>query len=114
MIMRPPRALAALVLVLALVGVACGGGDDGGGDEPAVAGEVEVTDNKFVPETIEVAIGDTVTWVFKGAVKHNVKGSGLDSGNMKDGTYEHTFNTAGTFKYQCTIHPGMNGKVEVS
>ncbi|WP_419470651.1 cupredoxin domain-containing protein [Conexibacter woesei] len=24
------------------------------------------------------------------------------------------FSTAGTFKYHCTIHPGMNGKVVVS
>ena len=111
---RPPRAVALLLLILPLIGVACGGGDDGDSGAPATPGEVLALDNYFEPETIKVSVGDTVTWVFKGAVQHNVKGSGLDSGNKKSGTYEHTFNTSGTFKYQCTIHPGMKGKVEVS
>ena len=111
---RPPRALALLLLVLPLFGLACGGGDDGGGDEPAAPGHVDVVDNKFEPKTIEVAVGDAVTWDFKGAVQHNVKGEGgLDSGNKKTGTYEKTFNAAGEFKYQCTLHPGMRGTVVV-
>ena len=28
-------------------------------------------------------------------------------------TYSHMFNTAGTFNYHCTIHPGMNGSIVV-
>jgi plastocyanin len=111
---RPPRALALLLLVLPLLGIACGGDDDGGNDGPATPGHVDVVDNKFSPETIEIAVGDSVTWEFKGAVQHNVKSDSLDSGNKKTGTYEHTFNAAGEFKYQCTIHPGMKGKVVVS
>jgi len=111
---RPPRHSAIALLVLPLLVAACGGGDDDEPTSPAAEGEVEVIDNKFEPETIEVAIGDTVTWVFKGSVKHNVVGPGFTSKTQKDGTFERTFNSAGTVKYVCTIHPGMNGKVEVS
>lgn len=110
---RPPRYVAVALLAVPLVVAACGGGDD----EPsarASEGEVDVVDNRFEPETIEVAIGDTVTWIWKGSVKHNVVGPGFTSKTQKDGTFEHTFNSAGTVKYACTIHPGMKGQVEVS
>jgi plastocyanin len=111
MTFRPPRLVLAALLLVPLLG-ACGGSD---GDTPAAAaGHVNVVDNKFEPKTIEVAPGDTVTWDFKGSAQHNVKGeAGLDSGNMKEGSYEHQFNSAGTYSYVCTIHPGMTGKVVV-
>ena len=101
------------VAALALLGAACGGddGDDGAVDlEP---GTVRVDDNFFEPEEIEVSVGDTVTWEFVGATLHNVVGDGFKSDNKKDGTFEHTFNSAGTYDYVCTLHPGMKGTVEV-
>jgi plastocyanin len=108
--LAPPRlALAALLLVPVLG--ACGGSD--GASTPAVAGHVDVLDNKFEPKTLEVAPGDTVTWDFKGVTQHNVKGPGFDSGNKKEGSYEYKFNSSGTYSYICTIHPGMVGKVKV-
>jgi plastocyanin len=110
---RPPRYVAVALLVVPLVAAGCGGGDDEP-SAPAAKGEVSVVDNRFEPDTIEVAIGDTVTWVFKGSVKHNVVGPGFTSETQKDGTFERTFNSAGTVQYVCTIHPGMKGKIEVS
>ena len=108
---RPPRLILAALLLVPFLG-ACGGSD--GGSPAAAAGHVNVVDNKFEPKTIEVAPGDTVTWDFKGATQHNVKGrGGLDSSNKKEGTYEYTFNSSGTYDYICTIHPGMTGKVKV-
>ncbi len=40
----------------------------------------------------------------------------LDSGNIANGgTYAHTFATAGTYSYHCTIHGvGMSGQVVVA
>ena len=110
---RPPRYAAIALLLLPLAGVACGssGGSDGASTTP---GEIQVVDNAFKPGTIEVSVGDTVTWVWKGAVKHNVRGPGFDGPTQKSGTFEHTFNSAGSFKYVCTIHPGMKGTVKVS
>ena len=41
----------------------------------------------------------------------------LNSGNIgttpPNNTYAHTFNTAGTYNYRCTIHGGMTGQVVV-
>lgn len=111
MTLLPPRRIAIVaVAALSLLGAACGGGDDTPAAEP---GHVNVIDNKFVPSTIEVLPGDTVTWDFRGAVQHNVVGDGFKSENQKDGSFEHTFNSAGTYDYVCTLHPGMKGTVEV-
>jgi plastocyanin len=39
----------------------------------------------------------------------------MDSGTISGsgGTYQHTFATAGTFAYHCSIHPPMTGAVVV-
>ena len=106
----PPRLLVALVLPLALA--ACGD-DDSGSATPPEPGHVNVIDNEFVPDEITVAAGDTVTWDFKGAAVHNVIGDGFRSENKKSGSFEHTFEEAGSFDYVCTLHPGMEGTVVV-
>jgi plastocyanin len=110
---RPPRRIVVLAVAsLALVLPACGGGD--GGSEPAAPGHVDVLDNFFKPKTIDVAVGDMVTWDFRGGANHNVIGNGFKSKILGKGdTFEHTFNSAGTFNYVCTLHPGMKGAVEV-
>jgi plastocyanin len=112
---RTPRAALALALALLPVAlVACGGSDDGGAVADGEPGQVRVVDNAFKPKVTEIATGDTVTWSFEGSAVHNVHGPGFASKNLKDGTFEHTFNSAGTVKYQCTIHPGMTGEIKVS
>ena len=110
---RPPHYAAAALLVLPLFGAACGG-SSGGSSTPTTKGEVDVIDNAFKPKTIDVSVGDTVTWVWKGSVKHNVTGPGFNGPTQKSGSYTHTFNSAGSFTYNCTIHPGMKGTVKVS
>jgi plastocyanin len=114
---RPPRLPSLIVAAIALVAVAgCGGGDDGDSDssEPGV---VEVEDNFFEPEDVEIDAGDTVTWRFEGEVDHNVTSDEKDlfrSDNMDSGEFEHTFDEAGEFSYTCTLHTGMVGTVVVN
>lgn len=77
---------------------------------------VSIVDFAFQPGSITVNSGDTVVWTNDGEVPegHDVTGDGPDSGLMKSGdTYSHTFNSAGTFSYICTIHPSMKGSVRV-
>lgn len=112
MIRRPPRIAAAALLLLPLVAGACGGGSSN--DAPTAKGAVDVLDNRFNPKTIDIAVGDTVTWTFKGAAAHNVTGPGFNSKTMKRGTFTNTFNSAGDYTYTCTIHQGMKGEVKVS
>lgn len=117
------RISAALVVSLAVAG--CGGGDSpsgpnnnnggGGGGGPVATNQVTVSNDQFSPNAILVSTGSTVTWTWaQGAASHNVTFSDQSSGDKSaGGTYSRSFATAGTYNYQCTIHPGMTGSVTV-
>lgn len=117
---------APFILALAVLFAACGGSDDGGSgatndtsatDKPAAgAGGATVTlkSLKFNPDKVSIKAGETVTWEWKENVLHNVNGEGFESANKSDGTFTHTFEKAGSFEYECTLHSGMTGTVEVS
>jgi plastocyanin len=83
----------------------------------ATTANVAVNDNIFSPDSVRIAVGGTVTFDWgAGGVTHNVTfadvaGAPADIPNRNSGTVDRTFGTAGSFNYQCTIHPGMNGKV---
>ena len=69
---------------------------------------------RFSPSSLTVNTGDTVTWTNNGAEPHDVTGDGLASGTLNSGQgYSHTFATAGTYSYICSIHPFMKGSVTV-
>lgn len=114
---RRTTALLATAITGALVLSACAEDDaDGGGTTtaPATASDtVRVVDNAFEPATTEVTAGDTVTWTWEGRTPHNVVGDGFDSGIQDEGTFSHTFEDAGTYDYECTLHAGMTGSVTV-
>lgn len=79
--------------------------------------EVFIEGNTFRPSTITVTAGTTITWTNKDGVNHTVTSTtGLfDSGSISsNGNYPHTFTTAGTFPYYCTIHPFMTATVIVN
>ena len=108
---------------IALAAACGGGGGDygsgpptgGGPPTPTATNAVTVSDNQFAPSAIRVAPGTTVTWTWaQGSSVHNVTFEGGASNNLANGaTFSHTFPTAGTFTYQCTLHPGMTGTVTV-
>lgn len=81
------------------------------------ANEVFIQGMAFSPSTITVTAGTTVTWTNKDGVAHTVTSttSLFDSGSISaGGTYSHTFSTAGTFPYLCTVHPTMTATVKVN
>lgn len=83
----------------------------------AAAGSVAIKDFSFGPSSVTVNVGDTVTWVNNGRTDHTATASNgsFDTGTLKKGqSGSHTFNTAGTFGYVCTIHPFMKGTVVVA
>jgi plastocyanin len=71
----------------------------------------------YSPSNLTVAVGDTVTWRNDDSIGHTVTstgGSELNSSLLSRGqTYAHVFNTAGSYPYHCTVHPGMTGSVTV-
>jgi uncharacterized protein YjdB len=84
---------------------------------PGVAQVNAREDIVFSPESVDIARGGTVTWVF-GGVTHNVTftsttGAPAGIGNTTNASATRTFATAGTFNYECTIHAGMRGTVVV-
>jgi plastocyanin len=81
--------------------------------------KVAMKDTQFNPRGVTVSKGTTITWTNDDDFDHNVtkeSGPGPDfkSENYGKGkTYEQQFTTAGTIKYECTLHPGMEGTVTV-
>lgn len=78
---------------------------------------VKVSDFKFAAKTVHVSHGTAVTWKWaSGSNRHNVTFHGFHSKTQSSGSYKHTFNKPGTYKYRCTIHGtdfGMRGKIVV-
>ena len=132
--LRPCR-LAALGLLLAFGAVGCGGGGGaspsgtGGSTSVGVAGGnlgtasvvIDANDqNKFVPATQSVTVGEVIEWKNVGVVGHNIVFSDADAASLNDpvlaggGVWEVRFSRAGTYTYTCTIHIAMDGTIVVS
>jgi plastocyanin len=80
---------------------------------------VEIVDAwTFEPYSLEVAPGDTVTWVNNSDAAHTVTGDDLafdDSGLIEPGdSFRQTFDEPGTYRYKCGPHPGMTGVIVVT
>jgi plastocyanin len=83
---------------------------------PALAqSTTDVTMRGFAidPEVVTVAEGDTVRWTNDDGVAHNVSGGSFSSGNFVTGSFSHTFPSAGTFDYLCTLHGSMRATLVV-
>ena len=77
---------------------------------------IDITDMSFNPPTLNISIGDTVTWRNQDNSRHTVTeendtfgSESLDNGD----TFSFTFSEAGTFRYQCDIHPSMSAEINV-
>jgi plastocyanin len=121
---------ASLALALAACGngapEAAGSGGGGGGSCPGAASatagtadaNVSATDQlQFSPNTTTVKVGQTVLWKNTGTVLHNITfgQSCLNDGAFQPGAaWSIKFSTAGSYNYQCTIHPGMTAKLTVA
>lgn len=95
-------------------------GEEGIMEEAAVPREalvVSIASFKFVPATISIKAGESVTWKNNEAgVPHSIV---LDNGDYKSAVIfsgeeeARRFPVAGTFSYYCGIHPTMKGVVVV-
>jgi plastocyanin len=73
----------------------------------------------FVPNLLTISAGSTVVFAFGGGIQHNVifdpaaTGRPADIQITKDVNVPRTFTARGTFKFDCTVHPGMRGEIDV-
>lgn len=77
----------------------------------------------YRPDPATVPAGTTVTFLNKDEILHTVTSGKRDAGKIgrefdaeldnEGATFEFTFDEPGTVPYHCTIHPGMDGTIEV-
>jgi plastocyanin len=113
------RVLLCLGAAVLVIGGACGGSSSKSSSSSTTAGggaaaTVNIQGIAFHPNSVTIHKGETVQWTFNdNSIAHNVAGPDFHSNDMSSGTFSHTFTTAGTVPYQCTIHAGMTGTVIV-
>lgn len=79
--------------------------------------DVSIKNFKFVPATVKVKAGGTVTFTNQDAAAHTAtsdKGGVFDTNGLDKGKSKTvTFKTPGTYAYHCDFHPFMKGTVVV-
>ena len=102
------------VAALALAAAGCASQGSAEPSPPVEGPTVTVRDYEFEPASLAVEAGTTVTWVWEGRAPHDVVGQGFETPGQSSGTFRYTFEQPGTYAYECTIHPGMEGTIVVA
>jgi plastocyanin len=83
---------------------------------PADSTRIAVKDFMFMPMSLTVSAGSTVTWSNMDDEPHTVVS---DTGLFRSGamdtneSFSFKFNTPGTYHFTCSIHPRMVGTIVV-
>jgi len=85
----------------------------GGSTGNTTPNSVAMQGTAFVPASITITAGSTVTWTNKDPFAHTVTSGTpgapdgkFDSGSIaSNGTFSFKFDTKGTYSYYCKIHP---------
>jgi plastocyanin len=105
----PIRIVIAVAAVAALSAMLVTGGASGAASR---ATSVSAQDDFFDPEKVAIGQGEKVTWTNDGAEDHTVKFKGEKNKVFAPGeSVSVKFKDTGRFKYHCTLHAGMTGKV---
>jgi plastocyanin len=120
---RRARRWAAIALgVAAAAAVAAGATGGGEGTTARAAANVTITGRDFfwTPQTVQIAVGDTVTWTNAQGFHNVVLGNddrlnqpGFPNDPPWNPPPSRTFNEEGSFSYFCEVHPGMAGTINV-
>jgi plastocyanin len=77
---------------------------------------VRIEGMKFVPQRLEVAVGETITWTNRDFVPHSVtaQAAGIESGDLGEGaSFSLVARQKGEIAYICRLHPVMRGVIVV-
>jgi|AntRauTorcE11898_2_1112593.scaffolds.fasta_scaffold34652_1 plastocyanin len=101
--------------VTALAGCGGGGGGDSGGDGGVDAAFTYSLADEPHEETVEISVGETILWDPEGGqhfirLREKPEGSSWDppasTAISGDQTHQHTFEVAGTYRWDCDYHIG--------
>ena len=85
--------------------------------EGTPANTIQIRNFAFVQQTLTVARGTRVTWVNCDPEIHTSTADNnlWDSGAINpEGTFQRTFDAAGSFPFHCTPHPSMKATIVVT
>ena len=85
-------------------------------DSKPASDTVVINAMQFTPAILNVRSGDTITWINRDLVDHNVKDTVNNlfySDTLKNGQ-SFSWVVSGMADYICTIHPTMTGKIALS
>jgi plastocyanin len=100
--------VAAAVLALVFVGSAS--------TAATATATVQITRTGFVPRSVTINVGDSVTWRNTDTINHQVVANGGQFASPILGpgkTYTHQFTRGGTFRYHDALHTKLTGTVVV-
>jgi plastocyanin len=107
------RVWTAAPALLALLALSAACSTAGEGARP-ITHVVEMKGFGFRPDSVEVAVGDTLVWKNEDIVPHAVAGSDLESGSIApDSSWRYVVRARGTVPYICPFHPTMKGMLMV-
>ena len=108
-----PKNLVFVLALAALCGIGLAGPPAGAAGSPTV---VEIHNFHFLPDTLTIPAGTTVTWANEDSSPHTVtdRSNAFHSAALdtKD-SFSYTFKSPGEFTYFCKFHPMMVGKIIV-
>lgn len=89
-----------------------------GAARAATTHTVTIQNFAFSPANLQIAAGDTVTWVNQDSTAHSAwesTGNAFDTGLLQPGqSASLTFAAAGAFNYRCRPHGNMRGSITIS
>jgi plastocyanin len=131
-------AVAAVLLAATLTGCSSSpSSSEGTGNTASSSADgpvIELSRLMYMPATLEIPVGTTVTWTNDESISHTVTsgrptgvdtGTSLRSGEEPDGLFDEqlpkqgdsftfTYEEPGTYPYYCDIHKGMNAEIVVT
>jgi plastocyanin len=113
---RPARGFVVAGLVAIGVGVGTLGGAPAAQAQLGAAKPVNISVRAltFVPKKFDAKVKQKINFVWKENVAHNIVfDKKIKSPTQNKGSWTTSFDKAGTYKFKCTLHPGMNGEVKV-
>jgi len=76
---------------------------------------VRIMSSDYAPDPVRISVGDRVTWLNGDSLPHDASGNGWSTPLLLNGQRASVrFTARGTYRYTCTIHPAMSGRIIVN